>query len=152
MDDTLIQMLRFAVKGYACSQIMVLLALDKSNTSNPGLVRAAAGLANGCGNGSGSCGILTGACCVLGYFAGKGTEEDQGNDKLFILLEEMTGWFEDNIGKRHGGISCQSIVGEAGPENSKSICGGILSETYAQTMKILSEHSIDVTGKDDSPA
>ena len=71
---------------------------------------------------------------------GKGTDEDQGNDKLLALLEEMGEWFEDNIGRRHGGISCQSIVGEAGPENSRNICGGILSETYRQAMKILSDH------------
>ncbi|PKN23887.1 MAG: hypothetical protein CVU64_23405, partial [Deltaproteobacteria bacterium HGW-Deltaproteobacteria-21] len=61
MDDTLIHMLRFAAKGYACSQIMVLLALDKCKLSNPGLVRAMAGLAYGCGNGAATCGILTGA-------------------------------------------------------------------------------------------
>lgn len=144
MDDTLMQMLRYASKGYACSQIVVLLTLDQCNASNPGLVRAMAGLAYGCGNGVATCGVLTGACCVIGYFAGKGTDTETGNEDLMLMLEEMNDWFQGRFGERHGGITCQAIVGEAGPQASRSICAGILSETYAQTLRILSDHGIDI--------
>ena len=142
MDDTLIQMLRFASKGYVCSQIMALLTLDRCNESNPGLVRAMGGLAYGCGNGMGTCGVLTGACCVIGYFAGKGADEEKGNEDLMLMLEELTDWFEDEIGARHSGITCHAIVGEAGPEASRSICANILSETYTRTLTVLSDHGI----------
>ncbi len=144
MDDTLIQMLRLASKGYVCSQIMALLTLDRCQESNPGFVRSMAGLAYGCGNGSATCGVLTGACCVIGYFAGKGTDEEKGNEDLMLMLEEVTDWFADQIGTRHSGITCQAIVGEAGPEASRSICAGILSDTHARTMQLLADHGIDV--------
>ncbi|GAB6908137.1 conserved hypothetical protein [Desulfosarcina cetonica] len=144
MDDTLMQMLRYASKGYACSQIMALLTLDQCNTSNPGLVRAMAGLVYGCGNGVATCGVLTGACCVIGYFAGKGTDTETGNEALMLMLEEMNDWFQSRFGEHHGGITCQAIVGEAGPQASRSICAGILSETYAQTLQILADHGIDI--------
>ena len=142
MDDTLMQMLRYAAKGYACSQIMVLLTLDRCKASNPGFVRAMAGLAYGCGNSAATCGLLTSACCVIGYFAGKGTDGEADNEDLMLMLETMNDWFQGQIGERHGGITCQAIVGEAGPEASRSICGGILAETYAQTVKILTDHGI----------
>lgn len=142
MDDTLIQMLRYASKGYACSQIMALLTLDRCQASNPGLVRAMAGLAYGCGDGIGTCGVLTGACCVIGYFTGKGTDEDTGNADLMLMLEALTDWFADEIGARHSGITCQAIVGEAGPEASRSICANILSETYARTINVLADHGV----------
>lgn len=142
LDDTLIQMLRLASKGYACSQIMVLLALDRRKDSNPGLVRAMGGLAYGCGKGTATCGVLTGACCVIGYFASKGSDDEQANEKLPLMLEEMNDWFETGFGARYGGISCQAIVGESGPTASRSICSGILSATYSRTLKILSDHGI----------
>jgi len=140
MDDALMQMLRFGARGYACSQIMMLLSLDKTREDNPGLVRATAGLAYGCGNGKTTCGVLTGACCVIGYFAGKGTDESPGDDRLLLMLEKLNDWFEETYGRRYDGISCQAIVGEAGPEASRSTCGGILAATWAKTVEILSEH------------
>ncbi len=142
MDDTLIQMLRFASKGYSCSQILVLLALDECKDSNPGLVRAMAGLAYGCGTGAATCGVLTGACCVMGYFAGKGADEEKGNETLPLMLEELNDWFQNDFGSQYGGISCQAIVGEVGPQASRSTCANILSSTYSQTMKILADHGI----------
>jgi hypothetical protein len=63
MDDTMIRMMRLAQKGFTCSQILLLLALEARGEQNPALVRAAAGLAYGCGTGKGSCGVLTGGSC-----------------------------------------------------------------------------------------
>ena len=144
MDDILIQMLRFASKGYTCSQIMVLLSLNRRQDSNSGLVRAMAGLSYGCGSGNATCGVLAGACCVIGYFAGKGSDEETGNADLMLMLEELGDWFQDEIGSRHGGTTCQAIVGDAGPEASRGICAGILSETYSRTIDVLSDHGIHI--------
>ena len=57
MDDTMIRMMRLAQKGYTCSQILILLALEARGEQNPSLVRAAAGLAYGCGTGRGAAGF-----------------------------------------------------------------------------------------------
>jgi hypothetical protein len=82
MDDAMIRMMRLAQKGYTCSQILILLALEARAEENPSLVRAAAGLAYGCGTGKGSCGVLTGGSCVIALFAGKGSDEEQESEKL----------------------------------------------------------------------
>jgi hypothetical protein len=103
-----------------------------------------AGLAYGCGNGMATCGVLTGACCVIGYFAGKGADEEKGNDNLPLMLEEVNEWFQNDFGARYQGISCQAIVGESGPQASRSTCANILSATYSRTMKILSDHGFPI--------
>ena len=47
MDDLTIRMLQLAHQGYACSQVMILLALEACGRSNPDLVRCMAGPAYG---------------------------------------------------------------------------------------------------------
>jgi hypothetical protein len=143
MDDTLIRILKLAAGGYACSQIMILLALEKNGESNPALVRAMAGLAYGGGSGMATCGVLTGAHCVIGYFSGKGADEERENERMPLMLEELNTWFQEEVGARHDGITCDAIVGEAGPHASRSTCGNILVKTYARTIAILADHGFD---------
>ena len=137
MDDTMFHMLQLAHKGYSCSQILILLALEARGEQNPSLVRAAAGLAYGYGTGKGSCGILSGASCVLGLFAGKGSDEEQESETLMLMLQELSEWFSEHLGGRYGGIECQAIVGEEGPAAARQRCGSILAETYAKVIEIL---------------
>jgi hypothetical protein len=137
MDDTMIQMMRLAQKGYTCSQILILLALEARGEQNPGLVRAAAGLAYGCGTGKGSCGVLTGGSCVIALFAGKGSDEEQESEKFMMMLQDLSDWFSERVGGQYGGIECQAIVGEEGPASARQRCGGILAETYAKVVEIL---------------
>ncbi len=144
MDDTLIQMLRLASRGYSCSQMMLLLALEKHGEANPGLVRAMSGLAYGGGTGQTTCGVLTGACCLIGYFAGKGADEEEEHARMPLMLEELNQWFQAEVGTQYNGIVCNAIVGDAGPEASRSICGNILAKTYAKTLNILIDHGIDI--------
>jgi Putative redox-active protein (C_GCAxxG_C_C) len=137
MDDTMIQMMRLAQKGYTCSQILILLALGARGEQNPALVRAAAGLAYGCGTGKGSCGVLTGGSCVIALFAGKGSDEEQESEKFMMMLQDLSDWFSERVGGQYGGIECQAIVGEEGPASARQRCGGILAETYAKVVEIL---------------
>lgn len=143
MNDTFMQILRLAAKGYACSQILILMALDARGESNPSLVRAVAGLAYGAGGGRATCGVLTGACCVIGYFAGKGGDGEEANPHFPLMLEELNDWFAQEVGVPYHGITCQDIVGEAGPQASRSVCGQILAKTHAKTLEILSSHGIE---------
>ena len=124
MDETMIRMMQLGQQGYSCSQIMMLLGLQVRAESNPGLVRAMAGLAYGCGSGHGTCGVLTGGCCLLALYAGKGSDEETESDRMGLM-------------------SCDAIVGESGPEASRQRCGTILAATYAKVMEILSTNGID---------
>jgi hypothetical protein len=137
MDDLMIRILQMAHKGYSCSQILILLALEARGEENPALVRAAAGLAYGCGLGKGSCGVLTGGSCVLALFAGKGSDEEQESDKFMLMLQELSDWFSEHVGRQYGGIECQAIVGDEGRGAARQRCGAILVETYAKVMDIL---------------
>jgi hypothetical protein len=144
MDDTMIRILQMAHKGYTCSQILILLALEARGEQNPSLVRAAAGLAYGCGTGKGSCGVLTGGSCVLALFAGKGSDEEQESERLMVMLQELSDWFSERVGAQHGGIECQAIVGEEGPAAARQRCGEILVETYAKVVNILVSNGFDL--------
>ena len=143
MDDTMLRMMRLAQKGYTCSQILILLALEAKGEQNPALVRAAAGLAYGCGTGKGSCGVLTGGSCVIALFAGKGSDEEQESEKFMMMLQDLSDWFSERVGGQYGGIECQAIVGEEGPASARQRCGGILAETYAKVVEILIANGFD---------
>jgi len=144
MDDTMIRMMRLAQKGYTCSQILILLALEARGEQNPVLVRAAAGLAYGCGTGKASCGVLTGGSCVIALFAGKGSDEEQESEKFVMMLQDLSDWFSEHVGGQYGGIECQGIVGDEGPAAARQRCGAILAETYAKVMEILFINGFDV--------
>jgi C_GCAxxG_C_C family probable redox protein len=146
MDDTLIRMMALGGKGYTCSQILVALALDARGESNPGLVRAMAGLAYGCGNNQGTCGALTGGACVLALYAGKGSDDEAASERLLAMMQELSDWFVEQVGGRHGGITCEAIVGEAGPEASRQTCGTVVSETFEKAMEILMVNGFEPAG------
>ena len=143
MDDTMIRMLQLSGKGYGCSQILIQLFLDLRGEENPALVRAMAGPAYGCGGGRATCGILTGGCCALALYAGKGSDDEAGSERLMLMLQELSEWFYEQIGKSHGGISCETIVGGEGLELARQRCGGIVSQTYVKILEILAANGFD---------
>jgi Putative redox-active protein (C_GCAxxG_C_C) len=147
MDDIKIRMLQLSGQGYACSQILMRLILELRGEDNPALVRSMAGLAYGCGEGRATCGTLTGACCVLGLYAGKGKDDETGSERLMLMLQELTDWFEERIGGRHGGTVCEIIVGEEGPAAAGQRCGTIVAETYTKVLEILSANGFDISGE-----
>ena len=140
MDTVLIRMLQLSQKGYSCSQILILLALESAGRSNPELVRAMAGLAYGCGSGRATCGTLSGGCCLLALYAAKGDDAETASERLSLMQQELCDWFEAHVGQRYGGITCEQITGQAGPAASQQVCGGIVGDTYAKVMTILVEN------------
>ena len=129
MDETLIRLMTLGGKGYTCSQNMIIMALEIRGETNPALTRAMAGLSYGCGNSRGTCGALTGGACVLGLYAGKGTDEEDPSEMLFPMTQELSDWFRERTAE-HGGIDCETIVGEgrsdASPPNLWHTGGGNL--------------------------
>lgn len=146
MNETLIRMMALGGKGYACSQILISLALEMRGESNPGLVRAMAGLAYGCGNHQGPCGALTGGSCILGLFGGKGHDHEAASEKLPVMMQELSEWFLERVGGQHGGITCEAIVGKAGPAASSRICGDIVAEVFDKTIEILMVNGFEPEG------
>ena len=143
MDDYQIEMMRLAAKGYACSQIIVQLGLAARGEENPTLVRSMAGLAYGCGGGQASCGALTGGCCLLALYAGKGADTETESEKLPLMLSELSDWFQTAVGGHYGGIICETITGEDGPAAARQRCGTIVGDTVAKAMEILVTHGFD---------
>jgi hypothetical protein len=141
MDDLLIRMMHWAQEGHNCSQILLLLALEERGQSNPDLVRAVGGLAYGCGTGHATCGTLTGGCCLLAFLSS--SDDQPATEELPVMLQELSDWFDARIGPAQGGVTCDAIVGEAGPDASRQTCGALISETYAKVMEILAEHGVD---------
>ena len=143
MDQTLMRMMELSYHGYYCSQVMVIMALEGRGESNPDLIRAMGGLANGCGHDSGTCGVLTGAACMLSLYAGKGTDDEHEDEILKYLLNDLTVWFEETVGGRYGGINCGTIVGDRTEVRQR--CGGIVAETYRYAVDLLVASGYDVS-------
>jgi len=141
-DESGLQIMELAGKGYCCSQIMVLLALDEMGRENPDLARAAAGLCYGLGDCSGPCGVYTGAALVLGLHAGKGRDMEETGDKLPLMLEELHDWFVSAT-EQYGGISCGAIMDGGCGQPDQDRCGGLLAAGSAQVREILAGNGID---------
>lgn len=144
MDDTSIEMMRLAAKGYACSQILIRLALDVRGEDNPDLVRAMGGLAYGCGSGGCTCGVLTGGSCLIALFASKGSDEETASERFTLMINELTDWFSETYASRHGGITCDAIVGDEGPEHARTRCGQMVAETYNKAVEILMANDFEI--------
>jgi len=132
------RMIGLGGNGYNCSQIMLILAMEQEDKRNPEVVRAVSGLANGCGFFNETCGIMTGAACLISWYAGKGQDDEKESEKMLPMLQDIGRWFQDEIGNNHKGTKCKEIVGDlVGTPEGKQICGGIIFRTYQKTMEIL---------------
>lgn len=130
-----IHILTLAQQGYCCSQIVLHMALATEGSHNPGLIRSMAGLCNAPPMAKGTCGAFTGACCLLAYYAGKGDEDDEMDDRLDLMIDELSIWFEDHCHKHHSGTTCIKIIGEE--EAQPQICGGLINLCYAKCIELL---------------
>lgn len=141
MNEYDLDILRLHGQGFCCAQIVLQLALEMQGVENPGLIRAMSGLCVGFSSTGGACGSLTGAACLLAYYAGKGAANEQAHDRLPLMLTELADWFEEYATGRFGGINCVDIVPGGKPDSS--ICGGLVSECFGKAMTILVENGFD---------
>jgi hypothetical protein len=143
MDDLTIRIMQLSGKGYCCSQILVLLALEAQDRQNPDLVRALSGLCLGVGNSGGVCGVLTGAACLLALYAGKGSDEERADDKISLMFAELIEWFAGTVGQAYGGVTCADILGDGERQPDPGRCGVLLLDTYRRVLEILAENGFD---------
>ena len=135
-------MIDLAEKKYNCSQILMILALQQAGQENPGLVRAMSGLGDGCGFFNETCGIMTGAASLLGWYAGKGADGEEESEKLLPMLQDLDDWFQQEIGVKYSGTRCKDIAGElVGTPECKQICGGIILQTHTKLNEILAANN-----------
>ena len=142
MDDLMFRLMELKHKGYYCSQIMMLLALENQDKTNPDIIRAMSGLAFGIGTGE-VCGALTGSACILSLYAGKGTDEEEENPFLMSMLEELGEWFKETYGGMYGGISCNTISEDGAKRTER--CGPLVAATYQKVLEILIENDFDLS-------
>jgi C_GCAxxG_C_C family probable redox protein len=136
----MLRMMELKHQGFYCSQIMMMMALDTQDKTDPDMIRAMAGLAFGAGIGE-NCGAMTGAACILALYGGKGTEDEEENFRLMGMLHELGDWFRETYGSRYGGISCDAISEDGSLRNER--CGAVVAETYRKAMEILVENGFD---------
>jgi hypothetical protein len=51
--------------------------------------KSISGLVDGCGFFNETCGVLTGAVCLLSWYAGKGADEEPESEKLLPMLQDL---------------------------------------------------------------
>ncbi len=144
MSDTILRLMSLQGKGYPCSQMMMIMAMEEQDCENIALIRAMAGLANGCGDGSGSCGALSGASCVLALYAAKGDESERELDVFLPMVEDLSDWFSEKTRVYGGNLCTQITEGKPGSVEVRQRCAQLIADTYDVTMRLLVENGIDI--------
>jgi hypothetical protein len=145
MNDIGSRISQLTARGYCCSQILIFLALEAQGRENPELVRAAAGLCLGVAGSGETCGIFTGAACLLALYGAKGSDIEKVDDKLPLMFAELSEWFEQSVCGQYGGGSCRDIIGEETQRPSPDRCGHLLLDAWHRVLGILMENSFDPT-------
>ncbi len=144
MDDEIIRMLELAGQGFHCSQILLSMGLDAQGKQNPDLIRAMAGLAGGVGFCGDICGALTGGACLLALYTGRGTPDEEEDQRLNLMINELVEWFSQEFSECYGGIHCREILADD-PRNQTSRCPQLVTKTYEKVKALLIENDFDLS-------
>ncbi|MDO7787541.1 DVU_1555 family C-GCAxxG-C-C protein [Desulforamulus aquiferis] len=146
MSEDMFRMFELSQQGFSCSQLLLIMGLEAQGKKDIELIRAMSGLAGGMGFSGQTCGALTGAACLLGLYAGKGTLEEQPHEKFDLMVNELVDWFKEQVGTEYGGITCADILGDDLQYKIVSMtCGNIVGSTYDKVKEILANYGIDTT-------
>ena len=141
-DEIVKRMIELAEKNYNCSQIIMMMGLEQEVKENPDLVRAMSGLGDGCGFFQETCGIITGAACLLAWYAGKGADNEVESEKLLPMLQDLGDWIQKEISEKFKGTRCKDIAGDlVGTPECKQICGAIIYQTHIKVNEILTNYN-----------
>jgi C_GCAxxG_C_C family probable redox protein len=143
MSDDPFRVIELSLQGFNCSQILLAMALEAQGKSNPDLVRSMSGLLAGLGCGK-VCGALTGGCCLLGLYGGKGTAEEQADERLSPMLSRFVEWFEQEYASRYGGTDCHDITQDDASLRT-SRCLKIVIETFGRLKEILTANGYNLS-------
>lgn len=145
--DEMERMIELKRQGFYCSQILLIMGMDLLGKSNPDLVRSMHGLTRGLGDSGEICGALTGAACLLGFYAGKGTPEQEEDPRLDFMVADLVSWFKEEYTPRYGGIRCEEILRDD-PRGLVTRCPVLVSESFQKVKELLVENGFDLSGLD----
>jgi hypothetical protein len=131
--------------GFQCSQILLRLGLELQGADDPRLVRSMHGLCSGMAAGE-TCGALTGGACLLGLYAGRGSDDDEDDPRLLFMLDEFVTWFREGYGREYGGLRCDDIVGQFG-EHFAERCPAMVLGVFRKVKDLLVENGFELTGE-----
>lgn len=137
MDDLDKRIMELAGLGYHCSQIMIILGQDLTETDNKELVKAMTGLGGGMFRGK-NCGTLTGGVALLSTYVGKSEDVEAQDDLTEIMVTELVDWFEGEFGT----VECKQLVSDK-KEDRMAVCPNLIKKTFLKCIGILNEHDID---------
>lgn len=142
MQADAFKMFKMANNGYCCSQILIMLYLEENNLENVPLVKAMSGLCGGVGNLGKTCGVATAGACLLGLYAGKGTDSESRNDNLRKMIQEYIYWFEDEFNSTEcvDMITVDVLKGINESQAYPVKCGNTLQKSYNKIDEILKEY------------
>lgn len=143
MNDFMLHLMELSMRGFECSQILLLLRLEADGEENSGLIRAMGGLSGGMGFSGRACGALTGGACLIGYYAGQGEPDEMPDNRLHEMVCELVAWFAEEYGAQYGGLDCACILGND-ISNKKTRCPYIVEGVYFKCMDILAAHGYDL--------
>lgn len=141
--DLFDRMLELSGRGYYCAQILMILALEAEEKENPDLIRAMGGLNGGLGFSGRTCGALTGGCCFLNYFLGKGEAEEMEDPDAAALTAALADWFEETAAEQYGGSTCREILA-GDPANQIKRCPEIVEAVYLKCRELLQDKGVIV--------
>lgn len=140
MDDFQIRLATLKSQGFHCSQILMLLALERTGRKNPDLVRAMGGIAKGLWNGGETCGALLGGACILGFYAGRGRPGEEEDPGLSVMVSSLSEWFRSEAGLSLRSTRCSDILDEYG----KTKCPQLVRSVWIKTTELLEANGIDM--------
>lgn len=144
-NETIDQIKELKLKGFFCSQIMMMMGLELQGKTNPDLIRSMNALAGGLGFSGEICGVLTGGACLLGLYAGKGTVDELQSPELDFMVQDLVKWFKEEYTQKYGGILCREILLND-LKNQPTRCPFLVIETFQKVKEMLVENGYDLAG------
>ena len=124
-DESVLEKNIFA--GYCCAPIMLKTGFDLDGIENEQALDALAGLCGGMRSGL-TCGVLTGACCMIAALAPEDKDE---------IIPKLTEWFQQTYVPVYGSINCADI--KKNDEDRVTKCQPVMRQTYQKAMALLEE-------------
>lgn len=143
--DEIARLITLKGQGYTCSQILVEMGLELQGKTNTDVLRTVRGLSGGIGFSGGICGALTGGACMLGLYAGKGTPQEEQDERLNVMVQELLAWFKETWVPRYGGVECERLL-SGDMNNAAQRCPEIVYGVYQKAKELLVENGFDLSG------
>ena len=91
MDGTIFELMKLRAKGFCCSQIILILALEAQGKTDKDLVRSMAGLCYGIEGAGEVCGALSGGACLISLYTAKGGDGEEADHRYPLMVRRACG-------------------------------------------------------------